>query len=1027
MNTLLPLREEADHVEAFLLSAAGNDVIGDINGQPQIKRLLKQRTGNEPARDLIDRSALDDTLALLKRYYRKIIDSVRGVAGLETLPIIIHGYDFPFPGSKRDARNPIWAAPDQWLGRPLNELNIRQANIQRAVIKILLNELYGMLEELSDADPHVHVVDLRGALPKRSDWADEIHGTDEGFEVVAEHFVGVIEDARNARFSQAIDGGLESSSADSPRLETQASDPKVIVIDPGHGGRSAVGGSSANNATGPAGTLEKNLTLDVGLRTGRLLRKRGHLVTMTRETDVNIGLRDRAKVAKDRKADTFLSIHFNGFRNPNTQGTETYHHQTLTLQSAALAESIQTRLIAATRLRDRGVKQARFGVINPDNHAAHTAACLAEISFLTDPAEEMRLQNTTYLDRIAQALADGIEDYLRETAGMRSGGPAFESTSETNDLGDSIDLHDDLAGDTEGPALFRDPGSYRRSDVTTLSISGIPQHEKFLRAWRQHRQESAGLGLHFEATVGKDDSLPVEFLAKGHEQSEAVCKIVTSGVNYRGRRSGPWSGTGFLVAPDLLLTNNHVLNSREVARRARVRFDYRTGEDGLPTEGVVYNLDPDALFITSPAEGGLDYTFVRIVGAPQNRFGHIAMQRAVFSAEPLERANVVHHPAGDPKRVSLQDNQVLEFDTALLHYASDTMGGSSGSPVFDNTWRLIALHHASRTLPAGQVSPDGSGARVINEGIKISAIAIDLDSRISNDDESSAARIVLDSISGSDSVTGFFGASGRGSGSARGLESVVDAYRGSSKDIDVGFWNLLWFNKHYRDRQAKVARVIADLNLDIWAFSETSPQATESLVAYLENEFGQRFEWAASEPNASPGKQTTTVIWNPLTVNGRRLHWPKEVEPLLRADSRNVPNLGFEAVEGKVFNRYPGLFRFDAVNRDDGIQDAFGFNLVPLHLKAKGEGAKRRRLASQILTAVVQRMIEKHDSGADWLIGGDVNAEVATGQFKSLTNAGFLPMGAEDEESGAISYIKGTNLSDRQYFPVAEYGSTLWR
>ncbi|MEO1019898.1 MAG: hypothetical protein AAFY56_19725, partial [Pseudomonadota bacterium] len=85
-----------------------------------------------------------------------------------------------------------------------------------------------------------------------------------------------------------------------------------------------------------------------------------------------------------------------------------------------------------------------------------------------------------------------------------------------------------------------------------------------------------------------------------------------------------------------------------------------------------------------------------------------------------------------------------------------------------------------------------------------------------------------------------------------------------------------------------------------------------------------------------------------------------------------------------VFNRYPGLFRFEALNRPDSNLDQFDFNLVPLHLKARGEGAKRRRIASEILAAVIKRMIERHGASRDWLVGGDINAELATGQFNAL-------------------------------------------
>jgi hypothetical protein len=69
------------------------------------------------------------------------------------------------------------------------------------------------------------------------------------------------------------------------------------------------------------------------------------------------------------------------------------------------------------------------------------------------------------------------------------------------------------------------------------------------------------------------------------------------------------------------------------------------------------------------------------------------------------------------------------------------------------------------------------------------------------------------------------------------------------------------------------------------------------------------------------------------------------------------------------------------------------------------EGGKRRRLASMLLTRAVQEMIAK-GTDADWIIGGDVNDELGSGDFTALTDGGFLPMSAADENAGAFTYLK---------------------
>ncbi|NLA66839.1 MAG: N-acetylmuramoyl-L-alanine amidase [Gammaproteobacteria bacterium] len=186
----------------------------------------------------------------------------------------------------------------------------------------------------------------------------------------------------------------------------------VVVIDPGHGGRQTVGGSSPNNAVGPAGTLEKDLTLDIALRAAPLLVDHGLRCVLTRDTDENLGLSARARVAREQRATAFVSIHFNGF-NRRAQGTETFVHAGSTPPSTTLARLVQQFMLDATLLADRGVKRARFGVLAPASHHPSTAACLVEVSFMDVPEEEQRLANPSYRQGIAEALAAAVSEFVR--------------------------------------------------------------------------------------------------------------------------------------------------------------------------------------------------------------------------------------------------------------------------------------------------------------------------------------------------------------------------------------------------------------------------------------------------------------------------------------------------------------------------------------------------------------------------------------------------------------------------------------
>ena len=527
------------------------------------------------------------------------------------------------------------------------------------------------------------------------------------------------------------------------------------------------------------------------------------------------------------------------------------------------------------------------------------------------------------------------------------------------------------------PVKFRERIRLNRGIARTAAVS--------------HRDELA----EFERIIGSDDLLPFYVLELGARLGTAVCKLGFDDEE---------DGTGFLLGPDLLLTNNHVLPDPGRARLARCIFEYQLGVDRKPKETVAFRLDPDNLFITSPAETGLDYTFVRIDPAAAARFGQIPASRGSFGSLQGEYAHVVQHPGGKMKRVTYRDNRIYEDDGLFIRYTADTEPGSSGSPVFNNDWQLIGLHHRSRRITQAQVDAEPELARYqyLNQAIKLSAIASDLENRLQGDAKV-AAREVLRCFGDTDSLLGYFGALGRPLGPGSDFEKVVQTYRGEAHDIDVGFWNIEWFTNRFEEKTPEIAKIFAELNLDIYGLSESSPAAADHLVGFLAQHYGLEFAWAASEPDAGPGKQSTTVLWNTQTVAGEPVDWPDEIRPWFEVDSRHFDELGLEAVHGKVFNRHPGLFRFKALNRD-GIGEPFDFFVVPLHLKAMGEGSLRRRMAARILGAAIKQMTAAGND-ADWIVGGDFNAELATGDFAALM-AAMVPISAEDEAEGAMTYLK---------------------
>lgn len=176
---------------------------------------------------------------------------------------------------------------------------------------------------------------------------------------------------------------------------------KIVVIDPGHGG-SDPGTISFTEQP------EKHFTLALGLKVQALLQQEdGIEVIMTRETDIYPTRSDRAKLANDLKADVFVSIHGNSVTAaPQVSGTETYYYQSES--SKELANIIHKNLIEALGFKDRGVKNGNYQVIRE----ATMPAVLLEVGFLSNKSEEEAMMSETNQHKAAQAIVDGIKEYL---------------------------------------------------------------------------------------------------------------------------------------------------------------------------------------------------------------------------------------------------------------------------------------------------------------------------------------------------------------------------------------------------------------------------------------------------------------------------------------------------------------------------------------------------------------------------------------------------------------------------------------
>jgi len=220
-----------------------------------------------------------------------------------------------------------------------------------------------------------------------------------------------------------------------------------IVVDAGHGGHDT-------GTIAPNGMLEKDLVLDVALRLGKLLESRmGAEVVYTRDDDTFIPLETRTAIANQNQADLFISIHANSSRDPSARGIETYYlnfttsadalevaarenavseksiHELQDLvkkialkdkieESREFAVDVQQALyngLANRGMRNRGVKKAPFIVLI----GANMPSILAEISFVSNPADAKRLKTPDYRQKIAESLYRGTAKYVSGLSGMK--------------------------------------------------------------------------------------------------------------------------------------------------------------------------------------------------------------------------------------------------------------------------------------------------------------------------------------------------------------------------------------------------------------------------------------------------------------------------------------------------------------------------------------------------------------------------------------------------------------------------------
>ncbi|WP_413459364.1 DNA/RNA non-specific endonuclease [Herbaspirillum huttiense] len=241
------------------------------------------------------------------------------------------------------------------------------------------------------------------------------------------------------------------------------------------------------------------------------------------------------------------------------------------------------------------------------------------------------------------------------------------------------------------------------------------------------RQRNLGHPGGPESIIGdSEDFLRASFLAQGAAVARAVAYVEVNS------DQASELATGFLISPRLFLTNQHVIADTAAARGTRLTFLRELDARGVPRATTSFLLAPQRLALFSPADQ-LDYA---VIALGERQSGTATPEELGFcplSDQPDKHvigmaANIIQHPSGWMKMISLRNNTVTARTDHTLLYETDTQQGSSGSPVFNDDWQLVALHHWGE--PYRDAGAGDQPLRKVNEGIRISALYRDLIARL---------------------------------------------------------------------------------------------------------------------------------------------------------------------------------------------------------------------------------------------------------------------------------------------------------
>jgi endonuclease G len=240
-------------------------------------------------------------------------------------------------------------------------------------------------------------------------------------------------------------------------------------------------------------------------------------------------------------------------------------------------------------------------------------------------------------------------------------------------------------------ALTFDPLEERRGllDRTAVAVADPDTLRRRIAQALGEGSDAAQLAV--DRLVTGIDQLNVNYLERGMIAADAVGRIEVR----NGDSAVVGNATGFMISPRLLVTNHHVLPTADDAAQSWVHFRSEFDALGRPVEPCVFALEPSTFFYT---DRDLDVSVVAVAEETPDRrhrvsrFGWLRLSASGDTIVPGEWITIVHHPSGKPKQVAIRQNLLIKTGDAHLWYATETAAGSSGAPLFNDSWQVVGVH-----------------------------------------------------------------------------------------------------------------------------------------------------------------------------------------------------------------------------------------------------------------------------------------------------------------------------------------------